>query len=56
VFCPSGRAVEDTLSSDADPDQQLVVYTAEPGSPYHQALPRIVDELCQLAGESRSEV
>lgn len=35
---PSGGAVEDTLSSDAGPDQQLVVYTAEPGSPSHQAL------------------
>lgn len=28
----------DTLTSDAEPDQQLIVYTAEPGSPSEQAL------------------
>lgn len=28
----------DTLTYDADPDQQLIVYTAEPGSPSEQAL------------------
>jgi transcriptional regulator with XRE-family HTH domain len=28
----------DTLTSDADPDQQLIVYTAQPGSPSEQAL------------------
>jgi transcriptional regulator with XRE-family HTH domain len=28
----------DALTSDAEPDQQLVVYTAEPGSPSEQAL------------------
>jgi transcriptional regulator with XRE-family HTH domain len=28
----------DTLTSDAEPDQQLIIYTAEPGSPSEQAL------------------
>jgi hypothetical protein len=28
----------DTLTSDADPDQQLIIYTAEPGSHSEQAL------------------
>ncbi|MGH3029429.1 MAG: hypothetical protein ACRDNE_01435 [Gaiellaceae bacterium] len=28
----------DALSSDAEPDQQLVIYTAEPGSRSEQAL------------------
>jgi transcriptional regulator with XRE-family HTH domain len=28
----------DPLTSDADPDQQLIIYTAEPGSPSEQAL------------------
>jgi hypothetical protein len=31
----------DTLTSDADPDQQLIVYTAEPGTPSHDALRRL---------------
>jgi len=28
----------DAFTYDADPDQQLIVYTAEPGSPSEQAL------------------
>ena len=28
----------DTLTSDAEPEQQLIIYTAEPGSPSEQAL------------------
>ena len=28
----------DALTSDAEPDQQLIIYTAEPGSPSEQAL------------------
>ena len=28
----------DTLTSDADPEQQLIIYTAQPGSPSEQAL------------------
>jgi len=28
----------DTFTYDADPDQQLIVYTAEPGSPSEQSL------------------
>jgi transcriptional regulator with XRE-family HTH domain len=28
----------DTLTSDAEPDEQLIIYTAEPGSPSEQAL------------------
>jgi hypothetical protein len=28
----------DTLTSDADPEQQLIVYTAEPGSASEEAL------------------
>jgi hypothetical protein len=28
----------DALTSDAEPDQQIIIYTAEPGSPAEQAL------------------
>jgi hypothetical protein len=28
----------DALTSDAEPDQQVIIYTAEPGSPSEQAL------------------
>jgi hypothetical protein len=33
----------DALTSDAEPDQQLIVYTAEPGSRAEQALRELAD-------------
>ena len=38
----------DTLSSDADPDQQLVVYTAEPGTASHEALQILTSSAANL--------
>lgn len=39
-----------TLTSDADPDQQLIVFTAEPGTPSQRALEELTLHLPQEAG------
>ena len=41
----------DTLTSDADPDQQLIIYTAQPGSPSEQALRILASWTAGEAGE-----
>src|SRR5216110_535935 len=43
----------DPLTSDADPDQQLIVYTAEPGSRSEQALRELADWAAQHFGTRR---
>jgi transcriptional regulator with XRE-family HTH domain len=43
----------DALTSDAEPDQQLVIYTAEPGSPSEQGLRDLAAWAAQHIGTSR---
>jgi transcriptional regulator with XRE-family HTH domain len=43
----------DALTSDAEPDQQLVVYTAEPGSPSEQALRALAAWAAEHIGSAR---
>src|SRR5207245_10437656 len=43
----------DALTSDAEPDQQLVVYTPEPGSRSEQALHELKEWAAKHVGASR---
>src|SRR5947208_7936245 len=43
----------DTLTPDAEPDQQLIIYTAEPGSPSEQALRELAAWAAQHIGAAR---
>jgi hypothetical protein len=43
----------DPFTSDADPDQQLIIYTAEPGSRSEQALRELVAWAVENIGPSR---
>lgn len=43
----------DPLTSDADPDQQLIVFTAEPGSPSEQAVQELAAWAAENIGTSR---
>ena len=39
----------DALTSDAEPDQQLIVFTAEPGSPSEAALRELATHIASPA-------